>query len=136
MGFFYSNQRGPFDALPHAARVTRIRCICVGWPAMSKRQRVRRYGKHHSRRLGVTVDLPFGEPRPRTFLTPRVLTQVLDRTAIVAQRHRTIPERQAVPAPWSSAARTYEGSFRAEMLAQISPDDQASLDALPQPAPE
>ena len=29
-----------FDAVPHVARVTCIRCICVGWFAMSKRQRV------------------------------------------------------------------------------------------------
>lgn len=35
-----------------------------------------------------------------------------------------------------SAARTYEGSFCAETLAQLSPDDQASLDALLQPAPD
>jgi hypothetical protein len=29
-----------FDALPHAARVTCVHLICLGWLAMSKRQRV------------------------------------------------------------------------------------------------
>ena len=46
------------------------------------------------------------------------------------------PVREAVPAPCVQRQGLTRGSFRAQTLAQLSPDDQASLDALLQPAPD
>jgi hypothetical protein len=80
-------------------------------------------------------DLPFGEPRPRTFLTPRVLTRYWT-APLLSRNAMNDPGSATCVCTLRSAARTYEGSFCAETLAQLSPDDQASLDALLQPAPD
>jgi hypothetical protein len=50
--------------------------------------------------------------------------------------HLEPPTPERIDRVVRSAARTYEESFCAEILARLSPDNQASLDALLQPAPD
>jgi hypothetical protein len=70
---------------------------------------------------------------PRERNPERLKSAVYDRCR---ELHLAPPTPERIDRVVRSAARTYEESFCAEILARLSPDNQASLDALLQPAPD
>jgi hypothetical protein len=70
---------------------------------------------------------------PRERNAERLKSAIYDRCR---ELHLEPPTPERIDRVVRSAARTYEESFCAEILARLSPDNQASLDALLQPAPD
>jgi uncharacterized protein DUF4158 len=70
---------------------------------------------------------------PRERNAERLKSAVYDRCR---ELHLEPPTPERIDRVVRSAARTYEESFCAEILARLSPDNQASLDALLQTAPD
>jgi len=70
---------------------------------------------------------------PRERNAERLKSAVYDRCR---ELHLEPPTPERIDRVVRSAARTYEESFCAEILVRLSPENQASLDALLQPAPD